>query len=343
MSMVQTLASKLTLTPDLSPVDRDRNYKGRIRQIFSTLSQHPVKGLLVSLMGTLFWAPLIAVFLFVLPYIINSVVLSGYNFTGSLGIGFSASSAEYIGSAIRDIYTTRIQYTCYYLLPSIMFASIGMSGVYNCMRNLLWGVECKTFKHFFLGIKRHWYKFLIVYTCLGILATGFVVSLLKIQLAYAIGQAPNAGWWVLCIFSGLLGLIAALYSMILVPMLVTYKYDEKWYKNFAICLKNSGIILCISPLQILFVTILLSVPMIMCLFPQAKWWLVIILAIYGIVFYALANISYSQFYSDNYIYYLYNRGQEEVKKQQAKEAKSQQKAQQKAQQQNRPSYKKRKK
>ena len=343
MSYVQTLASKLTLTPDLSPVDRDRNYKGRIRQIFSTISSHALQTLLINLLGVLFWAPLVIVFMYVLPQIIENGILAGYSFTGSLGIGYGATPIETINEAITKLYDARVLYSLALITPCVMFASIGMSGVYNCMRNLLWGVECKTFKHFFLGIKRHWYKFLIVYTCLGILATGFVVSLLKIQLAYAIGQAPNAGWWVLCIFSGLLGLLACLYSMILVPMLVTYKYDEKWYKNFAICLKNSGIILCISPLQIFFVTVILAVPMIMCLFPQAKWWLVIILAIYGIVFYVLANIAYSQFYSDNYIYYLYNRGQEEVKKQQAKEAKTQQKAQQKAQQQNRPSYKKRKK
>ena len=342
MSMVQTLASKLTLTPDLSPVDRDRNYKGRIKQIFSTLSQHPVKGLLVSLMGTLFWAPLIAVFLFVLPYIINSVVLSGYNFTGSLGIGYSASSAEYIGSAIRDIYTTRIQYTCYYLLPSIMFASIGMAGVYNCMRNLLWDVECNILKTFFLGIKRHWYKFLIVYTVLGALALGFVTSLLEIRMAYAMGISANAGWWVLLIFSGILALLAAVYSMILVPMLVTYKYDKVWYKNLGICLKNSAIIVCISPLQILIVTIIVALPLALTLIPAVSTFMVIVIALYGIAFYALLDIAYSQFYCDNYIYFLYNKNQEEAKKQQAKEAKAY-RQQQAKEKQAKISYKKKKK
>ena len=343
MSYVQTLASKLTLTPDLSPIDRDRNYKGRIRQIFSTISSHALQTLLINLMGVLFWAPLVIVFMYVLPQVIEKGILDDYAFTGSLGLGYGSTPIEVINEAITKLYDARVLYSLALITPCVMFASIGMSGVYNCMRNLLWDVECKTLKHFFVGIKRHWYKFLIVYTVLGLLATAFVVSILKMQLAYAIGQTPNAGWWVLAIFSGLLGLAAALYSMILVPMLVTYKYDAKWYTNFAICLKNSGIILCISPLQIFFVTIVLSLPMIMCFFPSATWWLVIILGVYGIVFYALANIAYSQFYSDNYIYYLYNRGQEEVKKQQAKEAKSQQKAQQKTQQQNRPSYKKRKK
>ncbi len=342
MSMVQTLASKLTLTPDLSPADRDRNYKGRIRQIFSTLSQHPLKGLLISLMGTLFWAPLIAVFLFVLPHIINNVVLAGYNFTGSLGIGYSASSAEYIASAIRDIYTTRIQYTCYYLLSSIMFASIGMAGVYNCMRNMLWNVECNILKTFFLGIKRHWYKFLIVYTVLGVLALGFVASLLEVRMAYAIGASASAGWWVLLIVSGILALLAAVYAVILVPMLVTYKYDKVWYKNLGICLKNSAIIVCISPLQILLVTIIISLPFILAVIPAVSTFFVIVVALYGISFYALLDIAYSQFYCDNYIYFLYNKNQEDLKKQQAKEAKAYRQQQQK-EKQTKISYKKKKK
>ena len=342
MSMVQTLASKLTLTPDLSPVDRDRNYKGRIRQIFNTLSQHPVKGLCISLLGTLFWAPLIAVFLFVLPYLINHVILPTYTFTGSLGIGFSASSPEYINQAIKDIYTLRIQYTSYYLLPSIMFASIGMAGVYNCMRNLLWDVECNVLKSFFMGIKRHWYKFLIVYTVLGVLALGFTVSLLEIRMAASIGVAASAGWWVLLIFSGILALVAAMYSMILVPMLVTYKYDKVWYNNLGICLKNSAIILCISPLQILLVTIIVSLPLALCLFSSIATYVVIVIGLYGIAFYALLNIAYSQYFADNYIYYLYNHNMEEAKKQQAKEAKTYRQQQQKDKQP-KISYKKKKK
>ncbi len=343
MSYVQTLASKLTLTPDLSPVDRDRNYKGRIKQIFSTISNHTLQTLLINIMGALFWVPLAMVFMFVLPQIIEKGILADYSFAGSLGIGYGATDVSTINEAITRIYDARVLYSLALITPCVMFASIGMSGVYNCMRNLLWDVECKTLKQFFVCIKRHWYKFLIVYTVLGILATGLAVSILKIQLAFKIGAAQNAGWWVLCIISGILGLAAALYSLILVPMLVTYKYDAKWYKNFAICLKNAGIIVCISPLQIFFVAIVLGIPLIMSFFSTAAMWLLIILGVYGIVFYALANIAYSQFYSDNYIYFLYNRGQEEAKKQQIKDAKAQQKAQQKNQQQNRPSYKKRKK
>ena len=341
MSMVQTLASKLTLTPDLSPVERDRNYKGRIKQIFSTLSQHPLKGLAVSVMGFLFWAPLVAVFVFVLPYLINNVILPAYSFTGSLGIGFSASTPEYINQAIKDIYTLRIQYTAYYLLPCIMFASIGMAGVYNCMRNLLWDVECNVLKTFFVGIKRHWYKFLIVYTVLGALALAFVSSLLQIRMAAAIGVSASAGWWVLLIISGILALLAAMYSMILVPMLVTYKYDKVWYNNLGICLKNSAIILCISPLQILLVTVIVAAPLVLCLFPSISTFVVVVIGLYGVAFYALLNIAYSQFYADNYIYYLYNHNMEEAKKQQAKEAKAYRQQKEKQAKANNKKYKKR--
>ena len=132
----------------------------------------------------------------------------------------------------------------------------------------------------------------------------------------------DAALTTLLIFMGIIGLLAAMYSMILLPMLVTYKYDSKWYKNLGICLKNSAIIVGISPIQILFVTLLISAPMALCLIKSAALWVVVALGVYGIVFYTLTNIAYSQFYADNYIYFLYNRGQEEMKKQQAKEAKA---------------------
>ncbi len=142
---------------------------------------------------------------------------------------------------------------------------------------------------------------------------------------------------------GIIGLLAAMYSMILLPMLVTYKYDTKWYKNFAICLKNSGIIVCISPLQIMFVTLLIAAPMALCLIKSIALWIVVILGVYGIVFYVLTNIAYSQFYSDNYIFFLYNRNMEEAKKQQAREAKAYRDQKAKQNKQNNTSNKKRKK
>ena len=341
MSMVQTLASKLTLTTDLSPVDRDRNYKGRIKQFFSTLTTHPLQTLLINLLGVLFWAPLIVVFTFILPEIAEKAVLNGYEFVGGLGIGYGATDPDVIRQAIEAVYKTRIFYVGCYLIPCIMFASIGMAGVYNCMRNLLWEVECKTLKHFFLGIKRHWYKFLIVFTVLGAVAVGFIIPLLEVRMDFVAGNAQNAGWWVMLIFMGLVALFAIMYAMILVPMLVTYKYDQKWYVNLGICLKNAAIIVCISPLQIMIVSILVSAPMALCLVPSIAWVMVAIVAIYGIVFYTVLSIAYSQFYSDNYIYYLYNRNVEDMRRQQQKEAKAIK--QQKEKQQQRQSYKKKKK
>ncbi len=343
MSYVQTLAGKLTLTPDLSPIDRDRNYKGRFKQVFSTISSHALQSLLINLMGALFWLPLFVLFLHIVPNVVEKGILAEYAFTGSLGIGYGATDQSVINEAIQRIYEARIMYSAAYIIPCVMFASIGMAGVYNCMRNMLWGVECKTLKHFFLGIKRHWYKFLIVFTVLGVIAMGFTVSILEIAMANAMGQAANAGWWVLAVFMGILALVASMYAIILVPMLVTYRYDAKWYKNFAICLKNAGIIVCISPLQIMLVTIFVAAPMALNFITNAPLWIAAILAIYGIVFYVLISLAYSQFYGDNYIYYLYNRGQEEAKKQQMKEVKAQQKQQKAQQKQNRPSYKTRKK
>ena len=341
MSMAATLASKLTLAPDLSPVSRDRNFKGRIKQMFGTYSAQIGKSILASLFGALFFLPLIAVFVVVLNYVVEPNILADYNFVGNLGIGYGATDGSTFIEALSRIYDARIQYSLF-IIPGMMIGSIGMAGVYNYMRNCLWGVESKFFRDFFRGIKRHWYKFLIVYTVLGVIATGATCSILEIIKANAIGAPVAAYWWVLAIVSCLLGLIAVMYCIILVPMFVTYKFSQKPFENFGICLKNAAILTCMNWIQVLIISVLFIAPCLLFLISQISLIVLIIFIAVGFSFYALMNISYSQFMTDNFIAYLYSKQQEEAKKQQQKEAKA---AAKKAESKNnnKISYKKKKK
>ena len=61
MSRIVALAERLTVAKDLGP-ERDYTEKGRIRKVFSTMSEHKLGMLAVNLVTALFAAPLIVMF-----------------------------------------------------------------------------------------------------------------------------------------------------------------------------------------------------------------------------------------------------------------------------------------
>ena len=56
MSRIVALAERLTVAKDLGP-ERDYTEKGRIRKVFSTMSEHKLGMLAVNLVTALFAAP----------------------------------------------------------------------------------------------------------------------------------------------------------------------------------------------------------------------------------------------------------------------------------------------
>lgn len=306
MSMTTTLASKLTVAHDLSPDSRDRNYKGRIKQMFGVFSAHPLKTMGVSALGAIFFLPLLAVLVVILPYIIEPSILANYKFVGDLGMGYGATSAAYAAEALTKIYNARILYSLC-IIPGLMIGSIGMAGAYNVMRNYLWDVDTHVFRDFFKGIARHWYKFLITFTVLGIIATGAVCSILEIVKYTSIQGSCPAIWWVLAVFACLLGLVAIMYCIVTVPMFVTYRFSDKPMQNFGICLKNGALLTLINSVQILIMAVIFVAPCLLFLINTIVWFVVVVLIVYGFAFYAVMNIAYSQFLTDNFIAYLYNK------------------------------------
>lgn len=329
MSVIQKLASKLTLSPDLSPDSRDREAKGRFKSCFQLIGMKPGKTLLLSLLGALFFAPILILFGFILPNEIYEVQES-VKIIGDLGFGYGASSQETINALVSQLYDLRRSYVLYFVTPSCLLAGLGLSGVYNALRNMIWDVKSRVFRDFFVGIKRHWYKFMVCMLILGLIATGFAYSVLELVEASAINAPANAIWWVLTIVLGIVGLLVSMYFMVLIPMFITYKFDASSAKNFGITLKNAGIITLLSPIQTLIVTILLAAPFALMFTRAYAVWLVCFL-LYGVAFYIICHINYSQFLTDSYIAYLYNRNIVLEKKAKEKENKPKNKPQKKPQ------------
>ena len=193
MSAINTLAKKLVLKRDLSPEGRVTNYKGRIRQAMVAISQNMTKLVLLNLLMVVACAPMIATYFWMRSQ--ELLAVAGLNFSTGIGVGFGVNDDTLL--AIERIYDIRLMGYGLAILPTCLLVGLFASGLYYCCRNMLWGTKTKVFKHFFRGIKSHWYKFMLSFAWLGALATGFACSLITILKETALNGSANAGWWVL--------------------------------------------------------------------------------------------------------------------------------------------------
>lgn len=318
MNFVQKLASHLTLANDLSPDSRDREYKGRIKQCFAAFGQKPFKSIGASVLGSIFLAPMLILFVFLLNKDLEAF-LEGVNISKDMGLLLGASSPEVIDKYIVGYYNIIQKYMLYYFVPCMVLGGVGIAGVHNVTRNLLWNTNPRLFRDFFVGIKRHWYKYVVTWTVLGGLILGFIWPLLElIQYSYMSVSAPG-GIWAMTIIFGILCLFAFMYFMVLQGMFVTHKYSNNALENVKHTLKNSIILTLLSPIQAIIILVLCAVPFAMCFIGMTEVALVC-LALGGVALYPMISIQFSLYLSDNFTYYLFARQQARANKAQNKKS-----------------------
>lgn len=299
--VLNTLAGKLTLQRDLSPEGREINYKGRIREAMQVVSQNMTKLVLLNLFMVVACVPIIVLFGYYMQ-VQESSILAGYQFSSGIGIGYGI--VDNTVEATAAIYDFRLKLFGASLLPCLLLVGLFASGVYYCCRNMLWGAQVKIWKHFFRGIKMHWYKFMLSFAWLGILATGFTCSLIMILKETAIYGAANAGWWVLVVFIGILSLLSVMYMLIGQGMYVLYRFKMK--DN----IKNTCVLVLMMIVPTLFVTGVFAGFVALSFVSLIGMFMLIYMALLGMSVYVLLNLAYSQYVCDNLIGYLY---QEDVK------------------------------
>lgn len=334
MSAINSLVGKLIIKRDLSPEGRVTDYKGRIRQVIAAISANLTKLVLLNLIMVLACAPLIAAYFFMKSQ--ESAVLAGLNFSTGIGVGFGVSDDTSI--AVEKIYDIRLMGYGLSILPTCLLVGLFASGLYHCCRNMLWNTKINLFKHFFRGIKAHWYKFMLSFAWLGVLATGFACSLILILKETAFGGSANAGWWALAIFIGILALLSAVYMIIGQGMYVCYKYKMKEYIANTVCLA----LLMILPS--LFVVILFAGVMALSFVNVVGMLILVFMVLIGFSAFAMFNVAFSQYVTDNMIAFSYEEQQKAKVKEQEKIAKQKNKEKKRqAQSQNFQGKKKKKK
>lgn len=333
MSVVNSLASKLTVKRDLSPEGRVTNYKGRIREAMSAIQMNLTKLVLLNLLMVVACAPLIVMYFVTRSQ--ESQLVSGLNFATGIGMGFGVNDDTAL--AIEKIYDIRLMGYGLAIFPTCLLVGLFASGLYYCCRNMLWKTKVKVVSHFFRGIKKNWYKFMLSFGWLGALATGFACSLITVLKENALNGSSNAGWWVLMVVCGILTLLSAMYMAVGQGMYVCYDYKMKEY------IRNTASLTLMMILPTLFVVIFFAGVMALSFVNILGIFILVMMVMIGFSAYAMFNVAYSQYVTDSMIGYLYEEQEKAKIKEQEKLAKQKNKEKKKLAQPTKPQYGKKKK
>lgn len=325
MSKLTKLAAKMTLGKDLGP-ERDYNERGRIRKAFSVFGSNLKNMLVLNLFLDIFALPFIIMFVFLMSqYEQNQIAAAGYSFSGFLGIGYGLVDDTVAG--INMIYGIRSDFFLYFFTPSMMIFSIGLAGAYHCIRNYYWGVEVKIIKHFFRGIKLHWWKFLITFTFLGLAGTNAACATIELMRLMATTGSAGAGIWIWSIGSLLFCVLSMLFCSVFLPMSISFRFNYGQY------IKNSIIAALIMFLPNVILTVFLVAPMLLIMVNIVKYIVYIVMITVGASLYIVLNVAFGNFCNDLLINAMYEYEQEQTakaaqlqRKQQLKEAAKAQRA-----------------
>ena len=303
MSKITQLASKLTVVKDLGP-ERDYTERGRFRKVISTMSEHKLGMLAVNLVTALFAAPLVVMFIVLMGmYETSEIAEAGFNFSGFIGIGYGLTDDTVAG--INMIYGIRQDFFLYFFTPCMMILSIGCAGAYHCIRNWMWGVEVKP-KHYFRGIKLHWWKFLTAFTFMGLVGTNAAWSTIElIRLTSTTGSA-GAGIWIWSITALLIALLTALFVGVWLPMSVMFK------TGYGASIKNAVLCFLIFAFNVIFVTILMAAPFALLAVDVLNYIIYVMMLFYGGSFLMTCNVSMGMWIGDMSLNTLYEYEQKQA-------------------------------
>ena len=266
---------------------------GRISYLFRTLSLQFKRIFLTNLVyAAIFGLPLLFS-AFVLPIILQNIVMNGKSFIGNFGIGFP-NVADSLADALAQLayYHRVILYPC--IIGSVFLAFVGLSGVFYVARGIMWG-ETVSMRSFFRGIKKYWQRFM---------ATGAVVTGLVAAMLYGMGWhlsllragEANAGSWVLFIALILVGFAALLYIGLLLPTFVGYRFTPRQ------AMQNAFYLNLVSIIPSIIVSLFAVGLMLLNLIGGfVSYLLLAFLLIMGFMFYALLYTDYAHFNFDAYI------------------------------------------
>ena len=295
MSIREMLYSKITPEKDLR-VNAVERKGGMISEFFRIFKTRFIDLVLINLIFLVFLIPFFVIFFWLVPGLVNAIN-ADLNLMGNIGLGYpglntDTTNAEYM---VLEVFEFAFLLT----IPCFTFAGLGASGLFFCARNFMWEANVKTLKHFFRGIKLHWWKFIIIFTLLG----GFVALfayLIIMQLEFIV--LKTAAWWsyLVIVICALLALAVFVFFVNLCPLVVHYKF------SFKDLIKNASILSVTTPLADLIVVIATAL-LFLSFISFMSFIIIIFMGFVGFSFYALMYTALAQAKYDGIITPLYEQ------------------------------------
>ncbi len=222
------------------PTTRKQQYWDILKSQFTNLFK-------VNLLTVLLAIPFLLVAFIVIP-VLKDYVGTQFDFTGNVGIGYPGSVSNSVIAEATVVQTSLPLYL--FLIPTIALLGIPVSGLMYVMRNLVWGENITVRVDYWKGIKLGWKQYLIAFSIIGVLISGFLTSMAMYNLQQLVDAVDFFG--VVALVLSVIGMVLlASMTIYILPMMAMYKMS--FYK----LVKNS-IILSIAMFPYTFLMLLLT-------------------------------------------------------------------------------------
>lgn len=295
-SFALKVLQKMTLDKDLS-INRPPIETGMFRHWWSVFKANYGAFVLQNIFCMLLAIPFIALVFFVMPNLEQRWILqSGFNFVGDLGFGFAGATND-TTLAIKGIYLFRLMFYSL-IIPCFSLIGLGMSGLFYSSRNVAWGAKIN-FRHFFRGIKKYWWQYMLAFTMIGVAAYGVLASVYGYLYLQIAGFTTWYMWFVM-IFACIFALLTVYFMLTYLPMITMYDFKNK------VKIKNSILLALVLALQSTILAIfMVGLPISLIWTGFTKIILLISFVLFGFAGYSSAIQCYGVYAADNYTDVLY--------------------------------------
>lgn len=288
--------SNMTLTNDLS-INRPAIETGMVRHWWRTFKLNYSALVMQNLACLLLAAPFIIFVFFIMPNLEQRwITQNAFNFVGELGFGFTGSTTDTI-TAIKGVYLFRLMFYSL-IIPCFTLMGLGMSGLFYSSRNVAWGAKVK-FRHFFRGIKKYWWQYMLAFTVIGIAAYGVLASIYG-YLYLNIAGLTTWYMWLVMIAACVLALLVVYFMLSYLPIINMYKLPVKDKVKNSILLSVALILH-----STILAVILIGLPIAFIWSSITKILLLVTFVLFGFAAYATAIQCYGVYSADYYTTPLY--------------------------------------
>lgn len=297
-SLSLKILKKLTLGNDAS-VNRAPIETGMFKHWWSSFKSNYGAFVLQNFMCLLFAVPFIVIVMWLMPTLEQKFIVdNAFNFIGDLGFGFTGATNDTI-TAIKGIYLFRIMFYSL-IIPCFSIIGIGISGLFYSSRNVVWGAKIK-FRHYLRGIKKYWWKFMLAFTAIGVVAYMVIVSIYG-YLYLEICNMTSWYMWLVMIFACILALLLVYFMLTYLPTVTMYQFKHKEI------IKNSVLLSLVMILPATIVAIIMALPVVLLSLTSFTRIILYMSAfLFGFAGFTVAIQCFGQYACDSYLTPLYEQ------------------------------------